>query len=137
MRRRLKGDEVSGFPGNISISGCCRGTILLIFVMDNGMKNFKKYVKNILKEKGYEEQWPSLEEFSILLQNNRKFSWTKVCIYKWGGLFLLTVIPITSVVLSTLVGLKGNYPEWLPEDILLIISFRPRKKPANFSLQIK
>ncbi|MCI5130550.1 MAG: hypothetical protein D3904_03285 [Candidatus Electrothrix sp. EH2] len=118
----LRDDEVSGFPGNISISGCCRGTILLIFVMDNGMKNFKKYVKNILKEKGYEEQCPSLEEFSILLQNNRKFSSTKVCIYKWGGLFLLTVIPITSVVLSTLVGLKGNFPKWLPEDIILPIS---------------
>ncbi|MCW5212900.1 hypothetical protein VU04_08310 [Desulfobulbus sp. TB] len=85
-------------------------------------KKFKEHVENILKEKGYEQHYLPLDEFAILLQNNRKMVSTKVFVYKWGGLLLLTVIPVVSVVLSSLIGLKGNNPIWLPENIIFPLS---------------
>jgi hypothetical protein len=88
----------------------------------NNMKNFKKHIENTLKKKGYEQQCLSLEEFSLLLQNNRKMASAKVHIYKWGGFFILTVIPISSVILSSLIGLKENTPTWFPEHIVFLLS---------------
>lgn len=113
------------------------------------MADFKSDVHGILKEKGFKEPCPPLDALAETVDFNSKLTDTKVFVYKWGGLFLLTSIPLVSALLSVSVGLEAGHATELactlealslPLSLLLTIGtilnsiFRPTERFRNACL---
>lgn len=86
------------------------------------MASIKNDVAGLLKEKGYDKHSYPLDALLKMVEMNNKYAIRKIRIYKWSGIFLLTLIPLISALLSVLVNLKDNNPIWLPESIVFPLS---------------
>ncbi|MDX1251293.1 MAG: hypothetical protein IDH49_03395 [Gammaproteobacteria bacterium] len=82
------------------------------------MENLLTDAISILQEKGYKKHCHPLEALSNTVETNGKIAARKIRFYKWAGLFLLTLIPLVSALLSVSVGLKDGDTTWLETTIL-------------------
>lgn len=77
----------------------------------------------VLHQREFAHHCHALEVFARSVDANLQLAANKVRYYKWFGLPLLTVIPLSSALLSVLVSLKDQSgPWWLPTGIMMPLS---------------
>ena len=94
------------------------------------MKTLHKQTTDILQEKGYTHRCHSLDALSETIEKNSNIVNRKINFYKWTGLVLLTLIPLSSALLSVSVSLKSDNATGL-EQLILSISL-----PLSLSLTV-
>lgn len=84
------------------------------------MEPFVVDVTNILREKGYKKNCYALNELCQTIDLNTKNTLTKIRVFKWLGLTLLTAIPLMSTLLSILVSMKEGSQRWSADTFLYL-----------------
>jgi hypothetical protein len=85
------------------------------------MATFVHQAHAVLQEKGYKKPCHPLDELARFVDADRERADKKIWYYKYGGLFLLTLIPVISALISISISPEKN-KYWMPEKLIFGLS---------------